>query len=60
MLLLFQVRRSPEFSDRMIQTEERLLEVKARWPRDRQAEYVFVLRRNMAQALSLRKVREKG
>ncbi|KAK8376453.1 hypothetical protein O3P69_009834 [Scylla paramamosain] len=53
---IHEVRRSPEFSDRMIQAEERLLEVKARWPRDRQAEFVFVLRRNMAQALSLRKL----
>ncbi|XP_042208004.1 uncharacterized protein LOC121856464 [Homarus americanus] len=40
----------------MILPQERPLEVKAQWPRDRQAEFVFVLRRNMSQALSLRRL----
>ncbi|XP_045619963.2 uncharacterized protein [Procambarus clarkii] len=54
---IHEVRRSPEYSDRIILAEERPLEVKGRWPRDRQAEFVFVLRRDMSQALSLRRVR---
>lgn len=53
---IHEVRRSPNYSDRMILPEELPLEVKNKWPRDRQAEFVFVLRRNMSQALSLRRL----
>lgn len=53
---IHEVRRSPNYNDRILLPDEKPLEVKSKWPRDRQAEFVFVLRRNMSQALSLRRL----
>lgn len=55
-LSFLQLCQFPDYKDRRLDQRERPLEVKAEWPKDRRAEYVFVLRRNMTQALSLRKV----
>ncbi|KAK7078717.1 hypothetical protein SK128_017958 [Halocaridina rubra] len=53
---LHEVRKSPDYKDRILSPDEKPLEVKSKWPRDRQAEFVFVLRRNMSHALSLRRL----
>ncbi|XP_018017108.1 uncharacterized protein LOC108673746 [Hyalella azteca] len=53
---LHQVCRSPSYSDVRLSPDERPLEVKATWPLDRRDDYVFVLRRNMSDVLSLRKL----
>ena len=53
---LHEVRQSPDYADRALPGDERPLEAKAKWPRDRQAEHIFVLSRNIPTAINLRKV----
>ncbi|KAF2366497.1 Ras-associating (RA) domain [Trinorchestia longiramus] len=56
---LHQVCQFPEYSDVQLHPDDRPLEVKSSWPADRRDEFVFVLRRNMSAALSLRKLSQK-